>query len=118
MIPERGSIVWVDLSGGQGSEQDKTRPAIVVSNDGANTSAWSSQRGVITLVPLTSKSKRPYPFQALIRSSDSGLPRDSIAQGEQVRSVDVRRIRATGTSLPLAVMADVERALQVHLALW
>lgn len=114
----RGSIVWVELGPGEGSEQRKRRPALVVSNDGANRAAQALGQGVITLVPLTTSSRLPLPFQVSIPSALSSLPADSVAQVEQVRSVDVTRVSATRWRLPANVMEDIAHALRVHLALW
>ncbi|HYM96679.1 MAG TPA: type II toxin-antitoxin system PemK/MazF family toxin, partial [Candidatus Sulfotelmatobacter sp.] len=41
----------------------KRRPAVIVSNDGANAVATRLGRGVITVVPITSSIQRIYPFQ-------------------------------------------------------
>ena len=49
----RGEIVRVSLDPARGSEADKTRPAVVVSNDAANAAATRLGRGVITVVPTT-----------------------------------------------------------------
>jgi mRNA-degrading endonuclease toxin of MazEF toxin-antitoxin module len=46
------------------------------------------------------------------------LPHDSVAQIEQVRSIDVSRISATGGRLPDLLMAEISHALRVHLNLW
>ena len=35
----RGDVVWVDLTPVRGSEADMRRPAVIVSNDGANRTA-------------------------------------------------------------------------------
>lgn len=117
MSVRRGSVVWVDLGAGVGSEGNHRRPAIVVSNDGANSSASNLGQGVITVVPMTSAKKSPYPFQVGIPAGLSGLRSDSVAQAEQVRSVDVKRVSPTGRTLPAAVMADLSRTLSVHLSL-
>lgn len=114
---ERGEIRLVDLDPVRGAEANKRRPAVLVSNDGANAMAASLGRGVVTVVPVTSNVERVYPFQVLIKAPESGLDRDSKAQAEQVRSVAVERIgRAIGRLTPL----DLERlddALRLHLAL-
>ena len=44
----RGSVVWADFGQAVGSEASKRRPAIVVSNNGANLSAWQGGQGVVT----------------------------------------------------------------------
>ena len=113
----RGEIRLVDLDPARGSEADKGRPAVIVSNDGANSAAERLGRGVVTVVPVTSNVARVYPFQVMLRSSDTGLPRDSKAQAEQVRSVAVGRIGARLGVVPVAVMARVDAALRLHLSL-
>ena len=113
----RGDIVSVSLEPVRGSEASKTRPAVIVSNDAANTTAARLGRGVITVVPVTSNVARVYPFQVLLLADRSGLNRDSKAQAEQVRSVAVERIGERIGRLPASVMADLDEALRLHLAL-
>ncbi|MEQ8717760.1 MAG: type II toxin-antitoxin system PemK/MazF family toxin [Acidimicrobiales bacterium] len=113
----RGEIRWVDLDPARGAESDKKRPAIIVGNDGANTSASRLGRGVITVVPVTTNTDRVYPFQVLVSTQASGLPHDSKAQAEQVRSVAVERIGARVGALSADELAALDDALRLHLAL-
>jgi len=113
----RGEIVSVALDPARGSEAAKTRPAVVVSNDAANSTAARLGRGAITVVPVTSNTARVYPFQVLLPARQTGLPRDSKAQAEQVRSVDVERVGQRLGQLPPALIAELDRALRVHLSL-
>jgi mRNA interferase MazF len=113
----RGDIVVVSLDPARGSEAGKTRPAIVVSNDAANATAARLARGVVTVVPVTSNVARVYPFQVLLRADQTGLRQDSKAQAEQIRSVAVDRVGKQIGTLPAAVMAELDEALRVHLAL-
>lgn len=113
----RGDIVSVALDPSRGSEAAKTRPAVIVSNDAANATATRLGRGVITVVPVTSNTTRIYPFQVLLPGRQTGLPRDSKAQAEQVRSVDVERIGDRLGQLPPALITELDRALRVHLSL-
>ena len=69
----------------RGSEANKRRPAIIVSNDGANAMAARLGRGVVTVVPVTTNVERVYPFQVFLPAKESGLDRDSKAQAEQSR---------------------------------
>jgi mRNA interferase MazF len=73
--------------------------------------------GVITVVPITSNVARVYPFQVLLRAGQTGLGRDSKAQAEQIRSVAVERIGKQIGRLPTTVLAELDEALRVHLAL-
>jgi len=113
----RGEIRVVDLEPARGSEADKRRPAIIVSNDGANASALRHGRGVLTVVPLTSSVRRILPFQVLLPAAQTGLRADSKAQAEQVRAVAVERVGARIGVVPTALMAQVEAALALHLAI-
>jgi mRNA interferase MazF len=113
----RGEIRLVNLDPIVGAEANKTRPAIIVSNDGANTTAASLGRGVLTVVPVTSNTTTIHPFQVLLEASATGLSDDCKAQAEQVRSVDVQRIGRRVGALPATLMGDVDEALRVHLAL-
>lgn len=113
----RGEIRLVDLDPTRHGEADKTRPAVIVSNDGANTTAARLGRGVITVVPVTSNVGRVYPFQVLLPRAETGLDRDSKVQAEQVRSVSVERVSHKIGAVPPALMAAVDDALRLHLAL-
>jgi mRNA interferase MazF len=114
---QRGEIRLVDLEPVKGAEANKRRPAVIVSNDGANSSAARLGRGVITVVPVTSSVARVYPFQVLLRALDTGLARDSKAQAEQVRAVAIERVGTRIGAVPPGVMTDVDEALRLHLAL-
>ena len=113
----RGDIHSVDLDPARGSEASKRRPAVIVSNDAANSTAGRLGRGVITVVPMTSNVERVYPFQVLLPAAETGLDRDSKAQAEQVRSIAVERIGDKLGVVSNATMLDIDEALRLHLGL-
>jgi mRNA interferase MazF len=113
----RGEIRLVALDPVRGSEAEKLRPGVIVSNDGANTTAERLGRGAITVVPVTSNTERVYPFQVLLLASDTGLQRDSKAQAEQVRSVAVERVGTRVGVLTGELLGALDEALRLHLAL-
>lgn len=113
----RGEIWLADLDPIRGSGADKTRPVIVVSNDGANASAERHGRGVLTVVPVTGSSSRVYPFQVYLPRDRTRLRSNSKAQAEQVRSIDVRRLTRQIGAVPPDLMVDVNSALRLHLGL-
>lgn len=113
----RGQIWLVDLDPARGSETAKRRPAVIVSNDAANSTAEHLGRGVVTVVPVTSNVRRVYPFQVLLPAADTGLRTDSKALAEQVRSVDAQRLARHVATVPPALMTQVDDALRLHLAL-
>ncbi len=113
----RGEVRIVDLDPVRGAEANKRRPAVVVSNDAANDVAARLGRGVVSVVPITSNVQRVHPFQVLLPAGSGGLPQDSKAQAEQVRSIDAVRVGEMLGRLPERVMASLDEALRVHLAL-
>lgn len=56
-------------------------------------------------------------FQVLLRAHATGLPRDSTAQAEQVRSVEVSRVGAAIGRLGLGDLKALDDALRLHLQL-
>ena len=113
----RGEIVTVSLDPVLGSEASKTRPAVIVSNDAANATATRLGRGVITVVPVTSNTRRVHPFQVLLPAGQTGLRQDSKAQAEQVRSVAVERAGQRVGRLSAELITELDQALRIHLSL-
>jgi mRNA interferase MazF len=113
----RGDICLVDFEPSRGTEADKRRPAVIVSNDGANRRAEQLGRGVLAVVPLTSRIDRIYTFQVLLPAAATGLTRDSKAQAEQIRAIDFERLGSRLGSVPMALMVEIDEALRVQLAL-
>lgn len=113
----RGEIRVVDLDRVRGAEANKRRPAVIVSNDGANATAERLGRGVVTVVPVTSNVERVYPFQVLLPSASTGLRQDAKAQAEQVRSISVQRVGGTMGIVPASIMSQLDDALRLHLVL-
>ena len=113
----RGEIRLVDFGQTLPSESAHQRPAVIVSNDGANSTAARLGRGVVTVAPITSNVNRVYPFQVFVPAHESGLDRDSKVQAEQVRSVAVGRVGRALGSVPAPLMLRVDEALRLHLSL-
>ncbi len=114
---KRGEIRLVDLDPARGAEANKRRPAVIISNDGANATAARLGRGVVTVVPVTTNLRRVYPFQVRLAAQTTGLPRDSKAQAEQVRSVAVERIGGVVGTLDRGLLTALDHALRIHLGL-
>jgi mRNA interferase MazF len=113
----RGEIRLTDLEPARGSEANKRRPAVIVSNDRANAAAQRWARGVVTVVPVTSSVARVFVFQALLPAEETGLRVDSKAQAEQVRTVAVQRIGPVVGRVPTHLMVQLDDALRLHLQL-
>ncbi|MEV6311946.1 type II toxin-antitoxin system PemK/MazF family toxin [Streptomyces sp. NPDC051840] len=114
---KRGDIYLVDYEPVRGSEANKARPSVIISNDGANAVVARTGRGVVTVVPLTSNITRVYPFQVLLRADESGMPRDSKVQCEQVRAMAHERFLRRVGAVPRQRLTEIDTALRRHLAL-
>jgi len=113
----RGEIRWVDFEPVRGAEAAMRRPAVIVSNDAANATAARLGKGVLTVVPITSNTRRVYPFQVLLPHRAVALDRDSKAQAEQVRAVAVERVGSLVGRLTPPLLRELEDALRLHLSL-
>jgi mRNA interferase MazF len=113
----RGEICLIDLEPTRGSEANKRRPAVIVSNDRATASAERLGRGVLTVVPVTSSIARVFAFQTLLPADATGLRVTSKAQAEQVRSVSIERVGSVLGRVPPNLMAELDDALRLHLQL-
>ena len=113
----RGEVRLTNFDPALGSETNKRRPAVIVSNDRANATADRLGRGVVTVVPVTSNVGRVFAFQTLLPAQLTGLRVDSKAQAEQVRSVSVQGIGPLLGRVPPQIMATLDEALRLHLQL-
>ena len=105
---ERGEVYWVAFDPSVGGEIQKTRPAIVLSNNAANQAL-----NRIQVVPITSKTDRLYPGEALIALR--GEKRKAIAS--QLATASKLRFGDKLGSLSADDMARVEAAIAVQLDL-
>ena len=113
----RGDIVWAQFDPAVGSEAAKLRPAVIVSNDALNVRATEIGRGIVTVVPLTSRIGWLYPSQVLIPEGETDLPLLSKVQTEQIRTLSVERIAEPIGRMPDGLMAEIDDAIRIHLAL-
>lgn len=108
---KRGEIYYANLSPTVGSEIDKRRPVLVVSNDANNRAA-----NTVTILPITSTVTRVYPFEVLLNPEDSALSKPSQVQAQQVRTISKQRISSDAVgSLSEEIMQLVNAALKLHL---
>jgi mRNA interferase MazF len=85
--PLRWSIVVVDLDPTVGHEQRGRRRALVVSYEPFHRS------GLAAVCPVTTRAPR-YPGEVLIPAGHAGQTRDGLILVHQVRTIDLRRVRA------------------------
>ena len=104
-------------SGNENQRRKVWRPAVIVSNDGANETARRLGHGVVTVVPVTLTVERIYPFQTLLRAAFTGLVQDGKAQAEQIRWIDVAAVGERVGMVPPGMLMSLNDALRLHLSL-
>ena len=110
---KRGEIYYANLSPAVGSEMDKHRPILIVSNDANNRAA-----NTVTILPITSNVTRIYPFEVLLNPEDSGLSKPSKVQAQQVKTISKQRINSDVVgSINEEIMQLVDAAIKLHLDL-
>ena len=107
-FPKRGEIYWVNLDPTVGSEINKIRPALVISNDSGNE---YSQR--IIVAPITSSVKKVYPFEVKIEIAG----KESKVLLDQLRSIDKQRLSKKLSVLDYDTVNLVNKALKIALDL-
>ena len=106
----RGDVYYADLDPAVGSEANKRRPCLIVSNDANNKAA-----STVTVLPITSSVERVYPFEVLLEAE---LDRPCKVQASQVRTISKRRLGGGPVArLPQETLKLVDHALRLHLDL-
>ena len=111
-FPMRGDVWVVDLEPAVGSEIGRRRPALVVSNDASN-----RYSATVTVLPITSApAKRAYLDEVVVQAGEAGLTENpNRIKANMVRTVDKSRLVRFVGALGATHLADVDRALRVHL---
>jgi mRNA interferase MazF len=104
----RGDVWWVSFDPSLGGEIQKTRPAVIMSNDAAN-----NVLNRLVVIPLTSKISKLYPGQALVTLK--GEQRKAMA--DQITTISKLRVRNLIGSLPARDIVSIENALMQHLGI-
>jgi mRNA interferase MazF len=114
--PLRWSVVIVDFDPTVGHEQAGRRRALVVSYEPFHRS------GMAVVCPITSRPPK-YPGEVAIPAGHAGPTLDGLILVHQIRTIDLRRVRAIEvggtpqTVTDAGVRHEVRRALAHHLGL-
>lgn len=107
----KGDIYYADLGSPRGSEQSGLRPVLIFQND----SILSYSRTVI-IIPLTTNIKRSkIPGCVLLKKSEGGLSKNSVALCYQIRAIDKSRLKNRLGSLLDTTINKIEKALKTTL---
>jgi mRNA interferase MazF len=108
MHPRRGEVWWVSFDPSIGGEIRKTRPALVISNDAANTAL-----NRVIVIPITSQTAKIYPGEAIITLN--GEQRKAMA--DQIMTASKQRLSNRLGNLSRADMTAVENAVLLQLGI-
>ena len=106
----RGEIWLVDFEPARENEVNKTRPAIIITNNTANQFGTT-----LMVIPLTSNTNKIFPFQVLLPAEETGLDYDSKAQVEQMRAVGIARMQERLGKVDEVVLGQLENRIKLHL---
>lgn len=110
----RGDVYLARLSPGEGSEQEGTRPVVVVSRDAIN-----QYSPVVIIVPLTDRANKPriLPSHVILKAREGGLSIESVVLTEQVRTISTKRLIKQLGHLNPQSLAAIDSALKISLDL-
>lgn len=108
---KRGDILYTELSGGIGSEQNNDRYCICIQNDVAN--RYSPTIIVAFITSRLTKAKLPVHLE--VSAGNYGLPKDSVIMFEQLRTLDKRRIISKVGHMDELTLKRADMALDISI---
>lgn len=105
------AVFEADLDPVAGAEQKSMRPVLIVSNEEFNQAMPN-----VTVLPLTSTQRRPYPSEILLPERKAGQPLESIVMAHQIRTISKQRLgRLLGYLDDTQLRHEIHRAIKEHL---
>lgn len=111
---ERGEIWWAELPDPTASEPGFRRPVVIVQSNAFNRSRILT---IIAVVLTSNLRLAEAPGNVLVPASDSGLPKDSVANVSQVITVDRTFLTERCGRLPGHLIRSIDDGLRLVLSL-
>ena len=102
--PKRGEMYWVSFDTSQGTEIQKTRPAIVISNNLLN-----KNLNRVIVAPITSNVKNIFDFDCAVTIDK----KEGKMMLDQLRSIDKSRLKDRIEMIEAKTLAKLEEALKI-----
>ena len=112
---QKWSIWRANLDPVIGSEQGKSRPVLIISENDIN-----ELLNIVNIIPITSlkPGRIIYPNESLIPASKSGLAAESIALCHQIRTIDKKRLsKRYGQISSKLIQREIIEALSFQLGI-
>jgi mRNA interferase MazF len=106
---KRCEVWWVNFDPSVGGEIKMKRPAVIVSNDASN-----KFLNRVQVVPLTSKTDRLYPSEAVVDFKG----KESKAMADQLATVSKSRLFNRAGVLSEEDMRKIEEAVKIQLGIY
>jgi mRNA interferase MazF len=103
---KRSEVWWINFDPSVGGEIKKKHPAVIISNDASN-----KFLNKVQVVPLTSKTDRLYPSEALVVFEG----KESKAVADQLATISKLRLFKRAGVLSAKDMQRIEEAVKVQL---
>ncbi len=110
---KRGDLYFANLDNVVGSEQNGTRPVLVLQNNVGNKCSPTT-----IIAPITSKRKASgLPVHIFLLAKYSKLPQNSYVLLEQIRVIDKARLMSKIGALDEKTMKSIDNALKISVGL-
>ena len=111
---ERGTVWWAQLPEPIASEPGFRRPVIIIQSNAFNRSRI---RTVVAVVLTSNLRLAEAPGNVLIPATDSGLPKDSVANVSQIITLDRTFLTEKSGRIPTRIMRAVDDGIRLVLSL-